>query len=127
MEFQNQWLKEMESLARKFAKVPEATIEMEHYPQTFFHACNIRGRSRADLLKASLDFVVGMKQLSEANVLRKHKKILDKIGTAEATMYRVAGCRNIPMNRKGMAGLIGFLFLMLNRFPDTFATFYRIK
>jgi hypothetical protein len=42
-------------------------------------------------------------------------------------MNQVAEYKNIPMNGKGMAGLIGFLFLMLNRFPDTFATFYRIK
>ena len=127
-EFQKQWLKEMESLLSKFVKDSEAfSIEMEHYPQTFLKTYNTRAKDRQNFLKATLDYVVEMKQLSEANVRRRNKKLLDKIWIAQETIYRVAENRNIPMNKKGMAGFVGYLFLMLNRFPDTFSEFYDIK
>lgn len=117
----------MESLARKFANVPEATVEMEQYPQTFCQTYNLRGENRRTFLKASLDFVVEMKELADKNLLRENKKLWAKIGKAQETMNRVAEHQNIPMNGNGMARFVGFLFLMLNRFPDTFFKFYRIK
>ena len=127
-EFQKRWLKEMESLSMKLARNSEAfSIEMEHYPQTFLKTYNIRWKDRQNFLKAALDFVIEMKQLSEANVLQRNKKLWDKIGIAHETINRVAEHHNIPMNKNGMAGFVGYLFLMLNRFPDTFAKFYHIK
>jgi len=123
-EFLKTWLKEMELLSRKLAKDQESfSKEIEHYPQTICKTYNIRGRNRTDFLKALVDYVLGMKQLSESNVLRRNENLWDKIGIAQETIYRLAEHHKIPMNRKGMAGFIGFLFLMLNRFPETFATF----